>query len=57
MAIECPEKKAGKPPTCPTCKRAKKKADNLDKDKACPAYKAALKHIISRKNYRRASDI
>ena len=51
MAMKCPEKKAGKRPTCPTCKRAKKKADHLASDKACPAYKAALEHIISRTDY------
>ena len=56
MAIDCPEQKAGKPPKCPTCKRAKKKADHLASDKACPAYKAALERVISRTDYGTSND-
>ena len=51
IANECPEIKAKKAPTCPPCKRTKKKADHSGGDKNCPAYKAALERVISGTNY------
>ena len=51
IANECPDAKAKKEPTCPACKKAKKKADHSGGDKKCPAYKAALDRVISRTNY------
>ena len=51
MADECADKKAGKQPTCPACRKARKKSDHAGSDKKCPAFKSALDRIIQKTDY------